>query len=78
MKETNLFKLCLTKHLLNVFKPWCEWGISFADQRWQLNMGKRPEQAGQKQNKTKTSGLRDKMGCRDKKILRALSTSFKM
>ena len=21
-------KLCLTKQLLNVFKPWCEWGIS--------------------------------------------------
>ena len=26
MKRT--FKLCLTKQLLNMFKLWCEWGIS--------------------------------------------------
>ena len=25
--EGNNFKLCLTNQLLNVFKPWCEWGI---------------------------------------------------
>ena len=24
--EGNNFKLCLTEQLLNVFKPWCEWG----------------------------------------------------
>ena len=26
-KENN-FKPCLTKQLLNMFKLWCEWGIS--------------------------------------------------
>ena len=28
MKKKKI-KLCLTKHLLNMFKLWCEWGISY-------------------------------------------------
>ena len=28
MKKKKI-KLCLTKQLLNMFKLWCEWGISF-------------------------------------------------
>ena len=27
--EEKKIKLCLTKQLLNMFKLWCEWGISF-------------------------------------------------
>ena len=29
--EENNFKPCLTKQLLNVFKLWCEWGISLTN-----------------------------------------------
>ena len=28
MKKKKI-KLCLTKHVLNMFKLWCEWGISY-------------------------------------------------
>ena len=27
--EEDSFKQCLTKQLLSVFRPWCEWGIGF-------------------------------------------------
>ena len=27
--EEKKIKLCLTKQLLNMFKLWCEWGISY-------------------------------------------------
>ena len=30
MMEKKTFKLCLTKRLLNMFKLWCEWGISLS------------------------------------------------
>ena len=29
--EEKKIKLCLTKQLLNMFKLWCEWGISKGD-----------------------------------------------
>ena len=29
--EEKKIKLCLTKQLLNMFKLWCEWGISDPD-----------------------------------------------
>ena len=30
LKETN-FKLCLTQQLLNIFKLWCEWGLTLQE-----------------------------------------------
>ena len=30
LKETN-FKLCLTQQLLNMFKLWCEWGLTLQE-----------------------------------------------
>ena len=30
--EEKKIKLCLTKQLLNMFKLWCEWGISYITQ----------------------------------------------
>ena len=30
----NKFKPCLSKHLLNMFKLWCEWGIGLSQVKY--------------------------------------------
>ena len=32
--KRNKFKPCFTKHLLNLCKLWCEWGISLAQVKY--------------------------------------------
>ena len=32
--KRNKFKPCLTKHLLNMFKLWCEWGIGLSQVKY--------------------------------------------